>query len=125
MQDISRENEAGPSDGDSTSFYIRVYIHCIVCYPLFTPPAQLHISNIILNGQILQALSLNEQIQVQEDPFNALFSKAQEMAHSIPEGHPSIAKVPNSLDHLKWRFFMYICNARKNILVFCLACAVQ
>ncbi|CAN6242264.1 unnamed protein product, partial [Urochloa humidicola] len=63
MQDSSRDNKVEPSDGDSMSFYL------------------------------FQALSLNEQIDVQEDSFNTLYSKAQEMAHSIPEGHPRTAKI--------------------------------
>lgn len=81
-------------------------------------------SNVIFNGQLLQAFSLNEQIDVQEESFNALFSKAQEMAHSISEGHPSIAKVPNSLDHLKWRFFCVNMQCKKNYVsaLFSLCC---
>ncbi|XP_004963180.1 putative disease resistance RPP13-like protein 3 [Setaria italica] len=39
-----------------------------------------------------QIKKLNDQIDVQNNCNSTLYSQAQEMAHSIPEGHPSIAK---------------------------------
>jgi len=96
----------GPVDAGSRLFSRRmyqvyIYVHTrIIYYSLACCSSGFNIS---LNGQILKETTLNEQIKklndqidVQNNCNSTLYNQAQEMAHTIPQGHPSIAKVPLS-----------------------------
>ncbi|KAG2564835.1 hypothetical protein PVAP13_7NG021500 [Panicum virgatum] len=71
----SNEDKMGPVDADSRIFSRKMYKM---------------LQDSTLNEQIKK---LNDQIDVQNNCNSTLYNQAQEMAHTIPQGHPSIAKI--------------------------------
>ncbi|CAO2150184.1 unnamed protein product [Urochloa humidicola] len=71
----SYEDKMGPADADSRMIYRQMYKS---------------VQDSTLNKQIKK---LDDQIDVQNNCNSTLYNQAQEMAHKIPEGHPSIAKI--------------------------------
>ena len=73
----------------------------LIDYSLAAPDLVLYFNDQMLQDSTLneQIKKLNDQIDVQNNCNSTLYNQAQEMAHTIPQGHPSIAKVPLSGHH--------------------------
>lgn len=109
IQHIGSDNEVGPTVMDLVMSDVRAY--SLYVNPLFTTMScsgSVILTSVLINGQLLEAVNLNEQIDVDEDYFSALFCQAHEMAQFIDKGQrPSNAKVhdllfirPSSMDAL-------------------------
>jgi len=75
----------------------------LIDYSLAAPDLVLYFNDQMLQDSTLneQIKKLNDQIDVQNNCNSTLYNQAQEMAHTIPQGHPSIAKIQWTSVHVE------------------------